>query len=78
MVSWRVFLMLTRESFLRLRTKAYKMAGEIGTIGETEGELSSGYHHMCKALDEIDALGYRLGILDSETNEVLPKKRVRK
>jgi len=65
---------LKRKNYLKLRQDAYAFAGILGTDAELTNipELSTAYESMGPALDAIDALGYRLGILDPETNEELP------
>lgn len=62
---------LSKSEFKKLRNTMYKAAGELGTLAELKEsfELANAYTHYCNALDFIDALGYKLGYLNPETNE---------
>ena len=63
---------MSRGEYLGMRGKAYSDAGTIGALAETTDyeELAAAYANLCFALDAIDALGVRLGIIDYETNEI--------
>lgn len=69
---------MNRKKYLALRNKAYKLAGEIGTLAELNGDklpqLDSSYKEMCRSLDSIDELGVDLGFIDAETNNVIDKR----
>lgn len=63
---------MKRQEYFQLRDQAYKLVGVVGTEAEDvseSDELSDAYRHGSEMLDAIDALGYRLGFLDPETNE---------
>lgn len=67
---------MKRNEYLKLRSKMYKVAGEVGTFAEIAKftALNVAYDKMCQSLDEIDLLGVGLGYIDPETNDVLRKK----
>ena len=71
---------MKRAKFLKLRDAAYKLAGEVGTLTEISNarRLHDAYARLCEGLDSIDGHGYDLGILDPETNDILPVRRKRK
>jgi len=63
---------MNRAQYFQLRDQAYKLVGVVGTEaegGSESDELSDAYRRGSEMLDAIDALGYRLGFLDPETNE---------
>lgn len=72
---------MTRKEFLKLRQKMYKAVGVVGHEAELakDGTLEGGaldyaYRRGSEMLDAIDQLGYDLGILDRETNDVIDKR----
>jgi hypothetical protein len=71
---------MTRKEYLKLRTKTYKFASEIGHMAEMSQKamLASAYRAACRACDDIDVLGEDLGIIDPETNNVIkPVKKTK-
>jgi hypothetical protein len=67
---------MKRQKYISLRTKAYKLAGEVGTLAELGNmpQLDASYEEMCRALDSIDELGVSLGYIDPETNDLIDKR----
>lgn len=70
---------MTRKQYLKLRTDAYKLVGVIGTEAEKYSDYAHGflvpaYSRGSEMLDQIDELGYKLGILNPETNDVVDRR----
>lgn len=73
-------LTLNRLDYIELRESANKNAGILGDAAERceNADLDAtaeyrAYDTACTALDALDALGYKLGYLDAETNEYISR-----
>lgn len=67
---------MERKAYLKLRQKFYKLAGEVGTLAETNANplLTAAYKRVSNALDAIEVMGEELGYIDVETGNVIDKR----
>jgi hypothetical protein len=63
---------MEKDEFFKLRNSLYAAICEIGSAAERTdyGALYIAFNKMNDGLDAIDELGYQLGFLNPETNEV--------